>query len=164
MQFEFDLENGVIRDKVTQERCVIITQARMQEIFSRLSDIFQTGAKVIFSEAGKAAGERFVEETPEAMKKDKNAFSATVVQRFMDAGLGKIEILEFNLGKGEVKFRIRNNFFAELCDEASPCCNCVEGFVSGIYRKIIGETPQIQKTKCILNGDAYCEWHMTLKP
>lgn len=64
MQFEFDEQAVIIQDKVTGKRCIILTKARMQEIFSRLSDIFQSGAKVIFFEAGKAAGERFVEDTP----------------------------------------------------------------------------------------------------
>ena len=163
MQFEFDGQAGVIKDKVTGERCVIVTEARMQDIFARLSDIFQSGARVIFFEAGKAAGERFVEDTPEVMKADESLFLKTVVQRFMDAGLGKIEILEFDPEEGEVKFRILNNFFAELCGEESACCNCVEGFVSGIYEQIIGKTPNIQKTRCIENGDSYCEWQMTEK-
>ena len=59
MQFEFEGETGVVKDRVTGERCIIITQARIQEIFSRLSDIFQTGAKVIFFEAGKASPDKF---------------------------------------------------------------------------------------------------------
>ena len=96
MQFEFEGETGVVKDRVTGERCIIITQARIQEIFSRLSDIFQTDAKVIFFEAGKAAGERFVEDRPEIMKTNKKVFIETAVQRFTDAGLGKIEIVEFD--------------------------------------------------------------------
>jgi len=56
MQFEFDTENGVIKDKVTGERCIIITQTRVEEVCKRLSEIFQTGAKLIIFEAGKAAG------------------------------------------------------------------------------------------------------------
>ena len=40
MAFEFDRQTGIIKDKVTGERCVIITQAKMQEISSRLSEIF----------------------------------------------------------------------------------------------------------------------------
>jgi len=163
MAFKFDGQTGVIKDKVTGERCVIITQARMREIFSRLSEIFQTGAKVIFFEAGKAAGERFVEDTPEVMKADKKLFLETVVQRFMDAGLGRIEMVEFDFEEAEVKFRIWDNFFAELCGEESACCNCVEGFVSGIYEQIIRKAPKIQKTKCVEKGDSYCEWQMTLE-
>jgi predicted hydrocarbon binding protein len=163
MQFELNGETGIIKDKITGERCVIMTQSRIQEIFSRLSDIFQSGANVIFFEAGKAAGERFVEDRPEKMKAAKKPFLETSVQRFTDAGMGKIEIHEFNPEKSEVKFRIWNNFFADLCLEESVYCKCVEGFVSGIYNKVIDKTPKIQKTKCAADGDPYCEWHMTLK-
>ena len=116
-----------------------------------------------FFEAGKAAGERFVEDTPKVMNADESLLLETVVQRFMDAGLGKIENLKFNPKEGEVKLRILNNFFVELNGEESACCNYVEGFVSCIYGQIIGETPNIQKTKCVENGISFCEWQMTRK-
>ena len=110
MQFEFDGQTGVIKDKVTGERCVIITQARLQEIFSRLSEIFQSGAEVIILETSKATGERFVKETSEAIKGDNQLLLKTTVQRFTDAGLGKIEVVEFDLEEAEVKFRSWNIF------------------------------------------------------
>jgi len=163
MQFEFDGQTGVIKDKVTGERCVIITQARMQEIFLRLSEIFQSGSKVIIFEASKAAGERFVKETFEITKGDKELLLKTTVQRFTDAGLGKIEIVELDLEEAEVKFRIWNNFFAEIQNEEATYCNCVEGFVSGMYEQIMHKTPKVKKTKCVADGDPYCEWHMALK-
>jgi predicted hydrocarbon binding protein len=163
MQFEFNGQTGVIKDKLTGERCVIITQARMQEIFSRLSEIFQSGAKVIIFEASKAAGERFVKETFDITKGDKQLLLNTTVQRFTDAGLGKIEVVDLNLEEAEVKFRIWNNFFAEISNEEATYCNCVEGFVTGMYEQIMHKTPKTQKTKCVANGDPYCEWHMALK-
>src|SRR3972149_1772439 len=163
MQFEFDEKTGAIKDKLTGERCVIITQARMQEIFLRLTDIFQSGAKVIIFEASKAAGERFVKETSEITKDDKELLLNTTVQRFTDAGLGKIEVVEFNLEEAEVKFRIWNNFFAEIRNEEATYCNCIEGFVSGMYEQIMLKTPKTQKTKCVANGDPYFEWQMSLK-
>jgi len=164
MQFEFDVETGVIKDKVTGERCVIITQERMQDILSRLSEIFQSGAKVIIFEASKAAGERFAKEAAGTAKSDSQQLLNTTVQRFTDAGLGKIEVIESNLEEGEVKFRIWNNFFAEIKNkEETTYCNCIEGFVSGMYEQIMGKTPEIKKTKCVADGDSYCEWHMTLK-
>ncbi|MBM4401141.1 MAG: hypothetical protein FJ045_04235 [Crenarchaeota archaeon] len=163
MQFEFDGETGIIKDKVTGQRCIIITQARIEEICTRLSEIFQSGAKVIIFEAGKAAGKRFVEETPNITKVDKHLFLKTVSQRFTDAGLGKIEIVDFDLEQAEVKFRIWNNFFAGLKCEKSMYRSCIEGFVSGMYEQIMSKTPKIQKTKCIADGDPYCEWQMSLK-
>jgi hypothetical protein len=112
MQFEFDGQTGVIKDKVTGERCIIVTQARIQEIFSRLSELFQSGSKGIIFEASKAVGERFVKEASEVTKGDKQLLLNTTVQRFTDAGLGKTEIVELDLEEAEVKFRIWNNFFS----------------------------------------------------
>jgi predicted hydrocarbon binding protein len=94
------------------------------------------------------------------MKAEKNVFLQTAIQRYMDAGLGKIEIISFNSEKAEVRFRIRNNFFAELCGDETPYCNFVEGFVSGIYKQAMQKTPTIQKTKCAAKGAACCEWTM----
>jgi predicted hydrocarbon binding protein len=163
MAFEFDRQNGVIKDKITGERCMIITQARLQEIFFRLSEIFQSGAAVIIYEACKAAGKRFIEETTGITKNDKEQMVKTAVQRFTDAGLGKIEVAEFNLEENKVKFRIRNNFFAEIRQEESTYCNCVEGFVAGMYEQAMHKTPKIKETKCVRKGNPYCEWQMTAK-
>jgi hypothetical protein len=43
----------------------------MQDILSRLSVIFQSGAKVMNFEASKAAGEHFAKEASEATKADR---------------------------------------------------------------------------------------------
>ena len=163
MAFEFDRQAGLIKDKITGERCIIITQARMQEIFSRLSEIFQSGANVIIYEAGKAAGKRFIREISGVTKTDKGIILKTAVQRFTDAGLGKIEVVDFNPERAEVKFRIWNNFFAEIRCEESTYCNCIEGFVSGMYEQIMLKTPKIKETKCVGKGDPYCEWEMVSK-
>jgi predicted hydrocarbon binding protein len=164
MQFDFEGQTGVIKDKVTGERCVIVTQTRMQDILSRLSVIFQSGAKVIVFEASKAAGEHFAKEASETTKADRQQLLNKTVQRFTDAGLGKIEVTESNLEEGEVKFRIWNNFFAEIKnEEGATYCNCIEGFVTGMYEQVLSKTPKIKKTKCSADGDPYCEWNMTLK-
>jgi hypothetical protein len=90
-------------------------------------------------------------------------FLKTVSQRFADAGLEKIEIIEFSPEKGEVTFRIWNNFFAGLGCDNSMYRSCIEGFVTVVYEQVMSITPKIQKTKCITTGDPYYEWRMTLK-
>jgi predicted hydrocarbon binding protein len=163
MQFDFDEKTGILKDKLSGERCVIITQARMQQIFSRLSEIFQSGAAVIISEAAKAAGERFAKETSNLIKADKEILVKTIIQRFTEAGLGKIEITELNLAENTVKFRIWNNFFAEIQHDGLTYCYCVEGFAAGMYEQIMHKSPKIEKTKCVGNGDPYCEWQIAPK-
>ena len=161
MEFRFDSENGVIIDDATGERCLIFPKARLEQIFSRLTELFQSGAQVIIMEACKAAGKWYVNELPEKIKADKAQFMKTATQRFTAAGLGRIEIVEFKPEKATLKFRIWNNFFAEMRNEENTYCNVVEAYVSGVYEQLLLRTPKIIKTACTDKGDAYCEWYMT---
>ena len=160
MEFTFDEENGVITDKATGERCLIFPKARLEQIFKRLTELFQSGAQVIITEAFKAAGKWYVNEIPEHAKTDKALFLASAVQRFKDGGIGRIEIVEFKPEKAELQFRIWNNLFAEMYQNDSTYCYCVEAYVSGVIEQLLGKTPEIRKTKCIGKNDPYCEWYM----
>jgi hypothetical protein len=135
MDFTFDEETGVIIDKATGDRCILIAKARLEQIFLRLTELFQSGAHVIIAES---------------------------IERYKDGGLGKIELVEFNPEKAELTFRIWNNLFAEMYQDDSTYCFCVEAYVSGIFEQLIGVAPEIHKTKCLGKGDPYCEWN--LKP
>lgn len=160
MKYHFDAEKGIIFDEVTGDRCFIMTKSRLLQIIARLKDLFQSGANVIITEAFKAAGEHFVDEVPEEAKSDQALFLKTAVQRFTDAGLGKIEVVKVKLDTLELTFRIWNNFFAEMRDGESTYCDCVAAFTGGVYKQITRKTPEIKETKCIGKGDAYCEWHV----
>jgi predicted hydrocarbon binding protein len=162
MDFTFDEETGVIIDKATGDRCIIIAKARLEQIFLRLTELFQSGARVIIAESFRAAGKWFVNEIPEDAKTDRATFLAKAIERYKDGGLGKIELVEFNPEKAELTFRICNNLFAEMYQDDSTYCFCVEAYVSGIFEQLIGVAPEIHKTKCLGKGDSYCEW--SLKP
>ena len=162
MGYTIDNENGIIKDTITGDRCIIITKARLQQIFERLAEIFQSGADLIIAEGMKASGERFATEVPEKMKTDLSVFFTTAVQRFTEAGLGKIEIVDFDPKRAKLKFRILNNLFAEMHKEdGGTYCDAVANFVSGIYHQLTSETPKVEKTKCIGKNDPYCEWNLT---
>src|SRR3990170_5614177 len=111
MEFKFDEENGIIIDSATGERCIILPKARMEQVFSRLTDLFQSGAQVIITEACRAAGRWYVNEIPEAKKTDKALFLKSAVQRFVGAGLGKIEIVHFNPTTGQTKNKKKKKKF-----------------------------------------------------
>ena len=160
MEFRIDSENGIIRDEATGERCLIFPKARLEQIFSRLAELFQSGAQVIILEAFKAAGKWYVNELPEELKADKAKVVKSAVERFTEAGVGKVEIVEFRNEKATLKFRIWNNFFAEIPNGDSTYCNCVEAFVSGMYKQFMHKTPQIKESKCIGRGNPYCEWQV----
>jgi predicted hydrocarbon binding protein len=162
LEFSFDEENGVIVDKATGERCLIFPKPRLEQIFSRLTELFQSGAQVIITEAFKAAGKWYVNEMPEQAKAGRALFLTSAVQRFKDGGLGRVEIVGFNPKKAELQFRIWNNIFAEMYHDDSTYCYCVEAYVSGLLEQLTGKTSEILKTKCIGKNDPYCEWHISL--
>ncbi len=161
MEYNIDQENGIILDKATGDRCIIITKARMGEILTRLTEIFQSGAQVIINETCKSAGERYVKEVFAEKKESAAQFLALGVQRFTDAGIGKVEVINFNLDPVEITVRIWNNFFAEIHNNEATFCNCVESFLTGMYKGFLGKTPKIKETKCIGKKDPYCEWNIT---
>jgi len=162
LEFTFDEENGVIIDKATGQRCIIFPRVRLENVFSRLRQVFQSGANVIIAEAFKAAGKWFINEIPETAKNDMPTFLASAAKRFREGGLGHVEIVSFNPDKAELTFRIMNNFFAEMTYNEETYCYCVEAYVTGLFEQLIGRSPAIQKTKCSGKGDSYCEWHLSL--
>ncbi len=162
MDFTFDEETGIITDKTTGDRCIIMPKARLEQIFQSLTQVFQTGARVIAAESFKAAGKWFINEIPEEAKIDRTKFLTKAIQRYKDGGLGTIELVKFKPEKGELTLRIQNNLFAEIHQGDSTYCYCVEAYVSGIFEQLTGVAPEVHETKCLGKGDPYCEW--TLKP
>jgi predicted hydrocarbon binding protein len=159
--FEFDEKRGIIKDKIVGKRCIITCADRMQEMFSRLWDVFESGAAVIIFEMGKAAGKRFITETANEIKSNPQLLIATYVKRFMDAGFGKIEVVDFNSMLESAKVRVWDNFFAEIGHGEKTFCNYVGGLMAGMYEEMMHKTPNIQETKCFGKGDPYCEWQLT---
>jgi len=45
VNYVFDEENGIIRDKATGERYIIVSKSRTEDIFGRLSQIFKSGLR-----------------------------------------------------------------------------------------------------------------------
>lgn len=160
MEFEFDEKNGIIRDNVTGERCIIFTKTRMQEMFSKLFETFGSGAIVIWREVSKSTGKQLVNKTPENIRANAKLLAKTYIQRFIDAGVGRIEVTHFKPEEGKIRFSIYNNFFAEIRHQEWTACGYIEGLAAGMYERLFAKTPIITKLKCIEKGDPYCEWEI----
>lgn len=160
MEFEFDEKNGIVKDKLTGERCVIFSKTRMQEMFSKLFETFASGALVIIREMSKTTGQLLVNHTPENVKGNMEQLMETYVQRFMDAGVGRIEIAHFEPEEGKLRFRVYDNFFAEIRHQEATMCCYLEGLAEGMYEKFWAKSPKIVKLACIERGDPYCEWEI----
>jgi predicted hydrocarbon binding protein len=158
LELTFDDEQGIIIDKKTGERRLIFPQAKLEQIFTRLTDLFQSSSQVIPIEAFKATGKWCVNEVPEKVKPEEAAFLKFAVQRLKDDGFGKMEIGEFKPEIAEMQFRIWNDLVAEMIHDGSTRRNLVEAYVSGFYEQLTGVTLETRKTKCVGKNDPYCEW------
>ena len=73
---------------------------------------------------------------------------------------GKIEFIEKESEERELRFRVWNNFFAEIGDGESNYCSYIGGLFSGICKHLHKKAPSVEEVKCIANGDPYCEFHL----
>jgi len=161
--YEFDEENGIVRDKLTGERCLVVYEKGLQSVFKGLSQIFKAGIEVLLLESSRAAGKSVIESTRKKAKTDiKNSLSA-YQKRFAQVGFGRLEVLELELDEARMRFRVWNNIFAEIRDGESTYCTYISGLLSGMYEELLHVSPKVKEVKCSGHGDPYCEFLLTLK-
>jgi len=160
--YKFDEREGIIIDKLTGERCFIVSKTRVEDIFKRLSQIFKSGIEVLLLESSRTAGKRIADLTEEK-KTDAKRLLSEYVKRFAQVGFGRIEVCEFQPERARIRFRVWNNFFAEIRDGKSTYCSYIAGLVSGLYEGLLHETPSVKEVKCIGKGERYCEFLLTRK-
>jgi predicted hydrocarbon binding protein len=163
MNFKFDEENGIVRDKLTGERCLVIYKAALESVFKALSQIFKGGIEVLLLESSRSAGLQLVDsmgkEAKTNIKRSLNAYT----KRFVQNGFGRIEICEFEPEGARMRVRVWNNIFAEMRYGESTYCDYIAGLFSGIYEGLLHISPKVKELKCIGHGDPYCEFLLTLK-
>jgi len=161
--YDFDENNGIIRDKLTGERVFTVSKTRAEDIFKRLAEIFKSGIEVLILESSRSAGKRIADLTEKRMKTDINLLLSEYIKSFAHVGFGRIEVCELEPKKAKMRFRVWNNIFAEMRDGKSTYCRYVEGLVAGIYEGLLHKTPRVKEVKCIGSGDPYCEFLVTQK-
>ena len=160
VSYEFDEESGIIKEKSTGERYIMVSKTRAEEIFGTLSQIFKSGIEVLLRESSQSVGEHVSDLIGEDAEVEINRLLDEYAQKFAQVGFGKIEFIEKKPEEFELRFRVWNNFFAEIGDGKSTYCGYIGGLFSGICKKIHKKVPSIKEVKCIANGDLYCEFHL----
>ena len=161
--YDFDENNGIIRDKLTGERCFIVSTTRAQDIFKRLTAILKSGIEVLLLESSRSAGKHIVDLTGKETKTNINLLLSEYAKKFAHVGFGRIEVCELEPKKAKIRLRVWNNLFAEIRDGESTYCRYVEGLFSGVYEVLLHKAPKVKEVKCIGNGDPYCEFLLTQK-
>ena len=159
--YEFDKKNGIIRDKLTGERCFIVYEPTMEDIFNKLSKIFKSGIAVLLQESSRIGGEHILDSTGAGAKTNIKRFFSRYTKRFSKVGFGRIEIAEFKPEEGRIRIRVWNNLFAEMRHGESTYCSYVAGLISSMYERSLQKAPKVKEVKCIGNGAPYCEFLLT---
>ena len=159
--YELDEENGIIRDKLTGERCLVVGESGVKSIFKGLSRIFGSGIEVLLDESSREASRNAVPlaDNDVDVKSLFNAYAKGFAQR----GMGRLEVSELELKEGIVAVRVWNSLFAGIRDGENTYCSYVGGLLSGVYEKVLHASPRFKETKCIGHGDQYCEFRLALK-
>lgn len=159
--YDIDIDNGIIRDKLTGSRCLVIYETALESIFQALSKIFKSGVAVLLEETGQASGRQIVDSIGKGAKTDMKSQASACVRRLTQGGFGRFEICELRASR--MRVRVWNNIFAEKREGESTYCTYVASLLSGIYEKILHTSPKVRETKCLSHGDACCEFLLTLK-
>lgn len=163
MNYEFDENNGIIRDKLTGERCLVVYESGLESVFKGLSEIFKAGIEVLLLESSRAAGRNIADSIVKGAKTDVKHALIAYTERFAQVGFGRLEVSELKLEEARMTFRVWNNIFAEMRDKESTYCSYIAGMLSGVYEGLLHVSPKVKEVKCIGHGDPYCEFLLTLK-
>ena len=163
MNFKFDEDNGIVRDELTGERCLVVYEKGLESVFKGLSEIFKGGIEVLLLESSRSAGLQLVNSMGKKAKIDIKRSLNAYTKRFAQVGFGRAEICEFERERGTMRIRVWNNIFAEMRHGKSTYCDYLAGLFSGIYEGLFQISPKVKEVKCIGHGDPYCEFLLTLK-
>ena len=163
VNYDFDEDNGIIRDKSTGERCFIVYKTGAESIFKSLLQIFNSGIELLLRESSLASSKNIARLIEKRAKTDVKVLLSEYSKRFAQIGLGRLEVCEFEPEKARVRVRVWNNLFAEMRHGESTYCGYVAGLVSSIYEGVFQKASKVKEVKCIGKRDPYCEFLLTPK-
>jgi len=161
VNYEFDEKNGIITDKSTGERCIVVAESGLENILKGLSRIFGSGIEVLLEESSRDANKNTVLSTNNDV--DVKSLFDIYAKGFAQRGMGRLEVSEFQLNEGIVTVRVWNSIFAGIRDGENTYCSYIGGLLSGVYERVLHASPKFKETKCIGRGDQYCEFRLALK-
>ena len=161
--FKFDEDNGIVRDELSGERCIVVYEKGLESVFKALSKIFKSGIEVLLLESSRSAGLELVNSLGKKARTDVKRSLNAYTKRFAQNGFGRVEICEFESQEGRMRVRVWNNIFAELHHGKLTYCDYIAGLFSGIYEGLLHISPGVKELKCVGHGDPYCEFLLTLK-
>jgi len=141
------------------QEAVIIDLRMIGHMFSRLDEVFGTGASVILYEMGMRAGKVIVEEVAECGIPEKDMMKV-IAAMGVARGWGITEILSWDPKAARLVLRIWENFECKPLAgrKRKPHSHLMRGLIAGIVSRLTGQPVKVREVKCLAKGDPYCEF------
>jgi len=141
------------------QEVVIIDLRMVGHMFSRLDEVFDTGASVILYEMGMRAGKVIVEEIAECGIPEEDVLKVLTALG-VARGWGITEILSWDLKAARLALRVWENFECKPLagKKRKPHSHFMRGLIAGVVSKLTGQPVKVREVKCLAKGDPYCEF------
>jgi predicted hydrocarbon binding protein len=153
-QAEYDADKAEIR--IADTDWILMRSSTFRAMIAGAEKVLGSAAAPIWREIAKHAGRGFAEELLEGGT-DPEEVPAMLEAFFTQGGWGMIRS-KIDLTKKEGVIRIENCATARESKSNEPVCHFVSGFISGVADAILGEATDCSETKCMAQGDAFCEF------
>ncbi len=166
-----DLEGRLIDDshplRVSEAgRVLLFSQASFASALNRMRDAMGPGGSVLLYDFGQHMGEELVAEASRAFGVDFVRANLGYSLRFFSAmGWGQIELVEADVGQGHFRLLVRESFECFRAEGAKvPRAQLIRGMFAGTFAGLVGAPVSCTETKCIAQGDPYCEFEVDRVP
>ena len=156
----FVYDNFFFPLKVGSDRVIIFREPLYEAFFSGIRKEFGSAGEVFLYYMGLESGSKLFEDYKNIIG---SADTRTIIEMAytfaFNMGWGIFKIQELNLRKKIVKVRIYDNFECTAGKGAGkPYSYFLRGVVAGLYLNLFKTTGTVGETKCIAQGDSFCEF------
>jgi len=148
------------------ERYVLFKVDTVGKAFSRLFEIFGSGAATIIHSMGVESGMRGAEKFKTEYGLEKRQALDAVLKEVMAKGWGVSEVEVFDERRNEAVIRVYELFeclpFKGRLKE--PKSHLFRGYLEGAFKTIFKTEYMANETECIAKGDPYCRFIVTQRP
>ncbi len=117
------------------------------------------GASVLFYEAGKKAGIRWINRFKKEWGLKDKKFIEAVSNFYAELGWGRFSVEEDN--KNELVVRVENSFIARgYGNSEAAVCHFLRGYNAGMAEVLKGKGIDAEEVRCAAKGDNCCEFVM----
>ena len=138
---------------------VIIDLVMVGSMFSRLYEVFETGASVILYEMGYRAGRTTAEEIMRYGLRGLEALRA-IMAFGIARGWCVPELVEWDEEAPRLVMRLWDNFECKPVagKKDRPNSHLMRGIIAGLLEVLTGKKVKVKEVKCVAKGDDYCEF------